>query len=44
MVFAKNELGQANIITEDGELSEGVSNVVIHGWFNEVPTMIEDNE
>ena len=35
MVFAKNELGQANIIAENGKLIDGVSNVVINDWFSD---------
>jgi len=30
MVFAENELGQAQIIARDGLLSDGISSVIIH--------------
>ncbi len=30
MIFANNELGQAQIIAENGELAEGISSVVIN--------------
>ena len=32
MVFARNDLGQAQIIAREGKLREEVSSVVIHDW------------
>lgn len=37
-VYAKNELGQSNIIAENGTLRDGVSNIIIHDWFRNKPT------
>lgn len=38
IVFVQNELGQANIIAENGKLRNGVSNVVIYDWFSDITT------
>ena len=35
MVFAKNELGQANIVAEKGNLCDGVSDIVVKDWFRD---------